>query len=192
MVLKVLMSGEHGFLMRNVLKKYHWEIETLKENQEYTDKDLVIHFASPVDIYDFKNKDKMVNANIELTITAVKAANNNNCKLIFASSMAVNEIENDYGVLKRAAELYIETYCHNYCIMRIPRVYGRDRDKGLMKRIKNADINDSDWDKEIEYIDIQDFKDWFDTVLDKNMIQYYDKIYKKHTIKQIKEIYCEF
>ena len=178
--------------MRNILKNYNWSTETLKENQEYTNKDLVIHFASPADIYDFKDKNKMVNANIDLTIAAVNAANKNKCKLIFASSMAVDNIENEYGILKKAAELYIETHCNNYCIMRIPRVYGQGRDKGLMKRIKNNNINKLDWDKEVEYIDIQDFKDWFDIVLNKNMIQYYDKSYKKHTIKQIKELYCEF
>ena len=187
--MKVLISGKNGFLCKNIIKNKDWKIFSLIKDGKHNNVDLILHFASPSDSEGFKDKDRLVEANIDLTITAVEEANRNKCKLIFASSMAVDNIEDDYGILKKAAELYIETHCNDYVIMRIPRVYGKYRNKGLMKKI--IDNNIDDWNKEIEYIDIDDFKNWFKEVLNKNMIQYYNKTYRKNTIKELKEIYCE-
>jgi nucleoside-diphosphate-sugar epimerase len=186
--MKVLVSGKDGFLLKNTLKDYKWKFTTLIQNGSHSNSDLVIHFASPSDNEGFNDLNKLVKANIDLTITAVEEANRNNCKLIFASSLAVDNDCTEYSMLKKVAELYIETHCNDYVILRIPRVYGSSRNKGLMKDIKNNNIKD--WMKEIEYIDIEDFKLWFSTILNKNGIQYYSGKYYKETIKQIKEKYC--
>jgi hypothetical protein len=76
--------------------------------------------------------------------------------------------------------------------MRIPRVYGSDRKKGLMKKIANGHIRRDEWDRKIEYIDISDFSKWFDDILIEHGVQYYNGRLRSNTIKEIKELFCEF
>jgi nucleoside-diphosphate-sugar epimerase len=187
--MKVIASGQEGFLLRNTLTEYDWEMAQLGGCGLHKGGDLVIHFASPSDSDGFKDSKKLLEANFDMVVGAVMEARRQKCKLIFASSMAADTLENDYGALKRAAELYIQSKLDNYVIMKIPRVYGADRNKGLMKKIKEGNIDD--WDKVVEYIDIDDFKQWFDDILNKNGIQYYNNKFKTNTIKEIKEKYCE-
>jgi len=187
--MNVLVSGAKGFLLRNTLKDYNWNIIEYQAGEEYNNIDLVIHFASPTDTFEFQDKEKMAVTMIDMTLKMVTETLANDCKMIFASSMAAAILEDDYGIYKRAMEQYISALVPDNLILRIPRVYGKDKNKGLMKKIRDNNIDG--WDKEIEYIDIDDFKNWFKEVLNKNMIQYYNKTYRKNTIKEIKDIYCE-
>ena len=187
---KVLISGKNGFLMKNIIKDYNWEVSSLIHCGKHNDQELVLHFASPSDSEGFKETSRLVEANLLLTIAAVEESNRNKCKLVFASSMAVQEEKSEYSSLKEAAELYIKTYCKDYVILRIPRVYGKDRTKGLMKKIKDG-IVDNYLDEVVQYIDIEDFKEFFKDSLGKNGIITYDKEFRKNTIKEIKDLYCE-
>lgn len=187
--MNVLVSGANGFLLRNTLKDYDWNIIEYQVGEEYNNIDLVIHFASPTDTFEFQNKEKMAVTMIDMTLKMVTETLANNCKMIFASSMAATILEDNYGVYKRAMEQYISAIVPDNLILRIPRVYGKDKNKGLMKKIRLNTIDN--WNKEIDYIDIEDFKIWFKEVLNKNMIQYYNKTYRTNTIKELKEIYCK-
>lgn len=192
MAVKVLVTGSTGFILRNILKKYDWELIQYKHGNDYNDIDLVLHFGSPSDTFDFQFKSIMAVSMIDITVGMAKQAQRNNCKMIFASSMAAVFLEDEYGIYKRAMEQYIQALVDDYVIMRIPRVYGSDRKKGLMKKINTGLIHGDEWDREIEYMDISDFSEWFDDILIEHGIQYFNGQLRRNTIKEIRELFCEF
>lgn len=185
----VLVTGGSGFLLRNSLNVSNWNIINYKFNKEYKDIDLILHFGSPTDSYDFKDKGSMACTMVDLTLKIVDEALSNNCKLIFASSMGALYLEDEYSIYKRAMEQYIQATIDNFLILRIPRVYGTDRTKGLMKKIRLNEVQD--YGKEVQYIDIEDFKEFFNECLNKTGLIQYEKELRKNTIQEIKEIYCK-
>lgn len=189
----VLITGERGFLLRNCKFLFKdCNVQYYKPNTQYYDIDTIVHFASPSDTFEFKDKLKLSKSMIDLSIELIKLAQELDAKFIFASSMAAEYLDNDYGINKKAMEQYIESYLSDYLILRIPRVYGVDKDKGLMKKIRLNEISEFDLKNQIvEYIDIEDFKMWFTNVINKTGIQKYIKQQRKNTIQQIKDIYCQ-
>ena len=196
--MRILVTGQNGFLMSNIipLLKVNHDIVEFNPIQYsyngYSGIDLILHFASPSDSYDFQNKLRMATSMVDLTQTMVHIANENKCKLVFASSMAAILMEDEYGIYKRAMEQYISACTEKYLILRIPRIYGPDKNKGLMKKIRLNEVPDEDLDNIIEYADILDFTNWFIDNLTNNGIEYYSGKIKQNTIKELKEIYCEF
>ncbi len=151
--------------------------------------DEVYHFASPNDTYEFGNKQNMAYMMIDFSIDILKQSISNNAKFIFASSYAVHQLDDDYGVYKKSFEQYIQAKTDNYLIYRIPRVYGSKRKKGLMKQLRRGDVSDNDMDVCVSYIDISDFKQWFLVNLDKTGIISYNKEFRKNTLREIQKIY---
>ena len=192
MGLRVLTTGSSGFLLRNTLPDYDWEIIPYEYGTNYNNIDLIVHFGGPSDALDFQNKIGMAISMINVTLKLVTESLHNDCKMIYASSLGAVFLENEYDIYKRSMEQYIETMVSDHLILRIPRVYGSDRDKGLMRQIRECKIKDEDWGKPIQYIEIEDFKVWFSEILNKNGIKCYNKMMWNRTIKQIKELYCEF
>jgi nucleoside-diphosphate-sugar epimerase len=198
MEMRILVTGQNGFLMRNILpalRAYHEVVEfnhTQYSYNGYAGIDLILHFASPSDSYDFKDKVNMAVAMVDLTQAMVNIAERNQCKLVFASSLAADFLQDEYGVYKKAMEQYIQALVEHHLILRLPRIYGKDRTKGLMKKIRLNAVPDEDWDKVIGYADINDFFTWFVENLNKLGIEYYTGEIKHNTIREIKEIYCEF
>ena len=196
--MKILVTGQNGFLMRNILpalREYHEIVEfnhTQYSFNGYHGIDLILHFASPSDSYDFKDKMNMAIAMVDLTQAMVNVAERNQCKLVFASSLAADFLQDDYGVYKKAMEQYIQALVEDHLILRLPRIYGKDRNKGLMKKIRLNEVPDEDWDKTVGYADISDFFTWFIQNLNKLGVQYYTGEINYHTIREIKERYCEF
>ena len=189
----ILITGERGFLLRNCKFLFKdCNVQYYKPNTQYYDIDTIVHFASPSDTFEFKDKLKLSKSMIDLTIELIKLAQELDAKFIFASSMAAEYLDNDYGINKKAMEQYIESYLSDYLILRIPRVYGVDKDKGLMKKIRLNEISEFDLKNQtVEYIDIEDFKMWFTNVINKTGIQKYIKQQRKNTIQEIKDIYCQ-
>lgn len=189
----VLITGERGFLLRNCKFLFKdCNVQYYKPNTQYYDIDTIVHFASPSDTFEFKDKLKLSKSMIDLTIELIKLAQELDAKFVFASSMAAEYLDNDYGINKKAMEQYIESYLSDYLILRIPRVYGIDKDKGLMKKIRLNEISKFDLKNQtVEYIDIEDFKMWFTNVINKTGIQKYIKQQRKNTIQEIKDIYCQ-
>ena len=189
----VLITGERGFLLRNCKFLFKdCNVQYYKPNTQYYDIDTIVHFASPSDTFEFKDKLKLSKSMIDLSIDLIKLAQELDAKFIFASSMAAEYLDNDYGINKKAMEQYIESYLSDYLILRIPRVYGIDKDKGLMKKIRLNEISKFDLKNQtVEYIDIEDFKMWFTNVINKTGIQKYIKQQRKNTIQEIKDIYCQ-
>lgn len=189
------VSGETGFLMKHMLPYFEANIYSFtKDNLYYTelnDINTVIHFASPSDSFDFQNKYLMSKSMIDLTQDMLKCAIDHNAKFIFASTEAAIDPVDTYGFYKRAMEDYILSIHPNSLILRIPRVYGTDKTKGLMKKINDGFINKEDIYKEIEYIDIQDYIKWFFKVQNEVGIVEYNLPKRKNTIQEIAKLYCD-
>jgi nucleoside-diphosphate-sugar epimerase len=172
-----MVTGENGFLLGHLLDKIPQDILD----------DSLIHFGFPSCSEDFKDVDKM-RKSLKDSIEYFDKAMKENKKIIFASSEAVFFEDTWYSVNKKALEYYIKDY-EKSLILRIPRVYGKDRNKGLIKTLKNNTFK-GDKNKIMEYIDINDWVNETLKIIGYNGIYEY-KNKKKNTIKEIEEIYCK-
>lgn len=187
--MRILVSGERGFLLSSCINELDGEIIPYRFGKQYEDIDMVIHFASPNDKYEFENKSDMAFTMMNYSLEIIKQGLYNNAKIVFASSKAADTPDTMYGIFKRGIEHYIEAVTDNHLIYRIPRVYGSDRKKGLMKQLRLGDIDPNHLDNRISYLDIEDFKEWFIDNIDKTGIVRYTNEYRKNTIREIREIY---
>lgn len=190
MGLRIITTGHRGYLLTNLLpemniinsRRYH-------KNYTFSNTDMILHFASPSDSEGFKDENRLYNANITLTTELIELAKKLNCKLVFASTMGVHNPNNLYCILKLQAEELIKNNLKDYLIIRIPRVYSKDRDKGLIKDIKNNVIPEEDYNKIIQFADLRDFKEFFDNILHYRGVIDYNGTLQELSIKQIKEKY---
>jgi nucleoside-diphosphate-sugar epimerase len=186
----ILVTGKSGFLLRNSKFLNRFNLINLHLNANYTNIDTIIHFASPSDSFDFKNKEKTAISMVDLSLYVLQIARENNAKFIFASSEGAENPDNSYTLYKRWFEQYLLDTYNNNLILRIPRVYGKDRSKGLMKKIKENLIPENDKNNLIEYIDIEDFVQWFEKHINTSIgIIKYDLKYRYNTINELKKIY---
>lgn len=129
----------------------------------------ILFLSGPSDVDGFKDKvqtaTSMVNDyifNIDYIKNVCRTYNRDLPEIIFGSSIAaseINELEDEhvqYGVYKAMMENYIKAHFENYRIIRIPRVYGKDRKNGLMKFLRERPL-ESFHNKKINFIDIDDF-----------------------------------
>ena len=166
------ITGKNGFLLSHLLP--HLNLT-----------DTIIHFGSPSCVEEFTRKS--TNQMITDVENLLKLPHKN---ILFASSMGAIFIDNGkqqmYNSAKRGCEQLIQQSDKNYCVLRIPRVYGSDRKKGLMKYIKENKIRN--YDTIISYIDIDDFVSQTLNKINFNCsIIYYDT--EQNTIQEIKERY---
>lgn len=184
-----LVSGHKGFLFSNISDLLGGTVVPYNYGSRYFGIGMVIHFASPSDRYDFPDKQNMAFTMVDYSQSILEEAINNNAKFVFASSVAAEMLVDDYGVYKRFFEQYIQAKTDNHLILRIPRVYSKQRNKGLMKQLRLGDVPAKDMNRPVDYIDIEDFKVWFIDNIDKTGIISYNKGFRRHTIQEIKEIY---
>lgn len=177
---------------------YHYgNILKAHENSEYfNDIDTVYHFAGPSDTFDFLDQKRTASTIIEGTTRLLKLAMRNNARFIFTSTMGVYNAEmNDiYCTCKLAMENYIRSVYNNYIILRVPRVYSKCRQKGLMRKIRDNLIPEKDMKNQVEFITLEDFVDQTLSVLDDvyyhrqvELVHEYT-ITQKKTIQEIKDI----
>ena len=173
------ITGQTGFLITALLP------HLINVNLE----DCIIHFGGPSDISEFNEQ------STNQMIQEVKELLRQDFKLfIFASSEGVRQRSKNYNqelynTAKEKCENLIKQSGVNYIILRIPRVYGFERRKGLMKYIREKRIQD--WDTQIEYYDIDEFvEETINFLLTKkiNITKEYPNV-QVNTIREIKEIY---
>lgn len=128
----------------------------------------ILFLSGPSDIDCFKDKvqtaTSMVNDyifNIDYIKNVCRTYNRDLPEIIFGSSIAAGEINEqeehiEYGIYKSMMENYIKAHFENYRIIRIPRVYGKNRKMGLMKFLRERPL-ESFHDKKINFIDIDNF-----------------------------------
>lgn len=192
----ILVTGWRGYLASNLIKSISHNNNIIlfegdvRCSKAYDNIDLVLHFASPSDRVEFLDVARTSSTIIEGTINILNIARSNNCRFVFASTLGVCYLDDDcvYKISKLAMEKYIMSMYNNYVILRIPRVYSKCRRKGLIRQLRDDIVPVTDYDKQIEYITINDFVDQTKHVLftQENMIHNYT-ITNKQTIGNIKQ-----
>lgn len=190
MGLRIITTGHRGYLLTNILPEMNIiNYRGYHKNYTFSNTDMILHFASPSDSEGFKDEKRLYDANITLTTELIELAKKLNCKLVFASTMGVHNPNNLYCILKLQAEELIKNNLKDYLIIRIPRVYSKYRDKGLIKDIKNNVIPEEDYNKVVQFADLRDFKEFFDNILNYRGVIDYNGTLQELSIKQIKEKY---
>ena len=119
-------------------------------------------FACPGGNFTASNFKDQIFKTLNDTRKLIKWCNNRGITLIYASSLGVEDCENInyfqkiYNTSKFLNEEMIKSYCKNYKILKIPRVYGSERFKGLIQNLRDETFTGNFEDK-IEFIDIDDF-----------------------------------
>ena len=190
--MRYLITGEHGFLMSHLVPHLEGDIIYYRDDMDdyyLQDMDTIIHFASPSDEWDFKDKKRTSMTMIDMSMRLLDLAEQNNAKFIFASSMASKNPVNAYGSYKLAMEYYIQGTWESYCILRIPRVYSTLKKKGLMKKFRLNLVPEKDMNNVIEYLDINQ---WIEQTINfiarYGIFEYHDL--RKDTLYNIKERYA--
>lgn len=103
--------------------------------------DEIWNFACPTDDFE-ANFDRLLDT-VDLTKECAKFCADNGVKLIYASSWGSQYIHLSYGLEKLygALKLVNEFICQqlpNSLILRIPRVYSLDKNKGIIKELKDG------------------------------------------------------
>jgi nucleoside-diphosphate-sugar epimerase len=157
----ILVSGYSGFLLSNLIPFFHNSNSIIffdsNSNYDLIDIDIIVHFASPSDDFDFSNRKRTAFSMIDDSLFLCNLALSKNAKFIFASSLAVNSISNSYSIYKLAIETYIKDIGLEYIILRIPRVYDKTRKKGLMKKLSLGLVPLSDMNNIISFISLDSF-----------------------------------
>ena len=210
--MKIGINGHSGFIGSNLIKK--WETDnkdieivllprlfSVEDVDKLSGLDKIIFLSSPSDYEDFGNIEETANSmmnNYIFNLLVIKE-HNPNIHIIYASSEAVEDKlimteQSSYAIFKIAIERYIAATMNNWSIVRIPRVYGKERNKGLMKKIKRGDELTSN--KLISFKDIDKFIEEFSSDIlylrevdkrNRNFLSYNCE-YKKD-IDGIKEMY---
>ncbi|MAF36188.1 hypothetical protein CL622_03665 [archaeon] len=196
--MNILVTGEYGFLasaLIDSLTKIHNLImydHDVRYYKSFENIDIILHFASPSDRVEFTNREKVTTTIIDGTINMVNIAKENNAVLVFASTMGVYtyDIDDVYCSCKRAMEHYILSTCDRYVILRIPRVYHKTRDKGLMRLLRTGNVSEEQMCNNVEFLDLSEFtKQTVRALRDNtNQIFEYNNMQNK-SVQEIKELY---
>ena len=196
--MNILVTGEYGFLAGALIDKlkdshnmvmYGYDVRKYKSFENI---DMVLHFAAPSDRVEFTNQERTTTTIIDGTINMVNIAKENNAVLVFASTMGVYtyDIDDIYCSCKRAMEQYILSTCDKYVILRIPRVYHKTRDKGLMRLLRTGSISESQMCNSVEFLDLNEFTKQTVKALHDNTNQVFEYTNTQNrSIKEIKELY---
>lgn len=193
-MVNVFTGAEKGFLGSNLKKEINgWNVDygdILVDNFYLPSKiDNVFHFAGPSDDFDFADEAKTIQTIINGTINVLNLAKKNNSKFIFASTLGVETPNNIYCYSKLLMEKYIQDNYDNWIILRIPRVYDRIRNKGLMKKLRLDLIPQKDMTNQIEFLTLFDFIEQTLEVVNERNIVYNYKDLHCDTIANIKKLY---
>jgi dTDP-4-dehydrorhamnose reductase len=185
-----LMENTDVFITLDEFKKIH-SVDQKRGTEILLNVTKIIHCAGVSDIKDFKDTKKITEVMVHLTQQLVDIAEQYDIELVFCSSEAADKDLDIYGTYKRAMEFYIKTYLKKYKILRIPRIYDKSRQKGLLRQLKNNEVPEKDFDKEVEFIDLNDFIPQMYHISFKktaSRIYYFKKLQTK-SIREIKNIY---
>lgn len=193
---RILVTGHNGFLCSHLMGalKDNWFTEyggNVCDKRMYAGVDVVMHFASPSQDIEFVDKIGTASTIIDGTLNLLDIAMENRAKFIFASTMGIYHARPGLGAVyescKLAMDSYIQSVYNDYVILRIPRVYGKDRTKGLMRKLREGTVPKKDMSKEIDFITVDEFVEQTLPVLGREgYVHEYDVLHRE-TISQIKQ-----
>lgn len=178
----------NGYLLNHLSKYIDIDITNKRLNEvtinDIKDYDEIFLFASPISDNDMKDVKIGIKTMTNDTIKVIDMIDSLDKKIIFASSEAIYDLDSVYALCKKIIECYLED---KHLILRIPRVYSSDRDKGLIKKLKKKTF--IGYKTEIlEYMDIEDWVKETISFLSYNGIKEY-RNKRKNTIEEIEKIY---
>lgn len=138
-------------------------------------------YYTPIDCKTFFDFRKFIGSTILLALMTIS-----NRRIVYYSSEAVTEENSLYSFFKKIHERLLRK---SDLILRIPRVYSKDRNKGLIKILKNKTYLGSKNTK-IKYITDSDFRDFYLRNLDKEGVVKFDSTYRVNTVKEIEDLFC--
>ena len=142
----------------------------------YTDD---FHFYyTPIDCRNLKDFCRFLSSTLFLLLMTI-----NNRKIIYYSSEAVTKEKSIYSWFKSLHELILRP---QDLILRIPRVYSKDRNKGLIKSLRDGNFIGNK-NQLIEYITDKDFREFFIKNVYTHGIVHYDGEYHLSTIFDIEQ-----
>lgn len=190
-MVNVFTGAERGFLGSNVKKSITGAVIDYGDIMKIKPVKCIklFHFAGPSDDFDFRDSKKTLDTIVNGTINMLKIAKINNAKFIFASTKGVEKPDNIYCYSKLLMEKYIQENYDNWVILRIPRVYDKTRNKGLMKKLRLNLVPEKDMNNKIDFLTLNAFIDQtLKVVNDRNIIYNYNNLDCK-TISDIKKLY---
>lgn len=137
-------------------------------------------FYTPIDCKTLKDFFKFCISTVFLLLITITDR-----KIIYYSSESVTKEKSLYSRFKSLHEKILRRYD---LILRIPRVYSKDRNKGLIKILRDGSFKGNKA-QIIEYITDQDFREFFIRNMNKEGIIYYDSVYKQNTILEIENLF---
>lgn len=204
---RIGINGWSGFIGSNLIKEFeinYPDIEIVKLNRilsedDIRDLDKIVLLSGPSETEEFqklKETSESMMENYIFNLMLIKKYKPS-MQIFFGSAQSVEdqlvmEEQSCYAIFKMAIERYIVATLNNWTIIRTPRVYGQERNKGLMKKIKRGDKLNSH--KIIAFKDV----DTFVQELAENIHGSFEHGYQGYlefecehhkTVYQIKELY---
>lgn len=180
----ILTVGSSGYLLSNILSTIREETVDLKDYRgQHIDK--IFYFGTPID-------DSKQNVDRLLDFTAfdkcIKIAKKQNATFVYASSLAVEKDFSLYSNIKKQHELKIINEVFKYRIYRIPRVYSRSRNAGLIKALRDNIVPENDMHNKVQYITLLEFLNWFTQceLFGNYGIMRYNREFNEGSLQQIK------
>ncbi len=189
----IYCTGYNGFLLSS-FRKFRTDLKFYNIiNDDYSikkfsleDDDYIFDFGFPISD-EFNVKMSIATKN---TIELVKKCSSTNAKYIYASSKGAKNPVTVYDHFKFANEQVIKNFVKDYLIVRIPRVYARNRKNGLIQSLRNNSVKPWDFHRTIEYSTLDNFLIEFYSVLDNSgIVELHEN--RKNTIQEIKEIFVD-
>lgn len=137
-------------------------------------------FYTPIDCRSFKDFWRFIGSTILLSLMTIT-----NRKIVYYSSESVTEEHNRYSFFKSLHERLLRK---SDLILRIPRVYSSDRNKGLIEVLRSGKYHGTK-DIFLEYITDEDWRNFYKRNLNKEGIVKYDSKYRKNTVQEIEDIF---
>lgn len=186
----ILTVGEKGFLLSNILKNNILEntIPFKDFQDDFSTVSELWFFGTPIDA---SNVERL--CDYSTFFECLKVCQKYGIKMIYASSYAVMYDDNLYAKVKSEHEEYIRANLKNYLILRLPRIYDKTRNAGLMKLLRENKVPSKDMSREVTYCTLNMFLDFIENVKSSKGIVNYP-ISKEtvliDSIQQIKNKFC--
>lgn len=200
---RVLITGYKGYLATHIQDNINLDYIIFDgdtadisnwEKYYYTNVKYVMHFGSVGSVG--SNLDRYSDKEIQKSIinsinNAILYCNATKSILIEASSEAIlYNGEDSYTKYKKESHVRVLNSCDKYISYIIPRVYSKDRNTGVIRKLKDSLVPLHDMNNIVNYINIKQFIKQFKKELyyNKNKVVRFKDLHRS-TLKTLKETY---